>query len=556
MHITANKPLIRAIKILLLLILLSVWFPLHSTHIQTSYSKDPVQLEVDSRLSNYSVEPLAFEKIQSYSRGIRILQDVHIINAKTSGILLPGGEVEFIEKNLVSTTIVHAKLPASVEGQLDLMALKRQGTSRIYIHCAFIVLGVFLLLWPAFKQGIKSVYRAPHGKLLTTYIILWAALMFWAAGLLSYNHGPDELLRFFSGFWYFNHTLPTSMNDPHFIAEAWGVNYLLGSPDLPFLVHYKLLNIFEAFFDAPLFLQVRYVQVAVVLFIMGITARFAGVNQAILFLGVFAVVPQASYLNLYATQDGFNLAIAMFALLYARYGKESLLLRTALAGIIILNTRQNYVLCLIPLAYFYLEQKQFKIKDCWRDVPWFALAGLLGGYKYWFDFYDQWSNGMSYVQYAMLHADENYKKLYAGVLAGHKNWHILSQPYWYFVAFASFFGVYGYLDFVLPVGYLLPVVIGFFYLLRATTRTGAILLVTMFLLSLAFLLYFNITFLPAAQGRYLYPFLACVPALLHNANKRLLWMIPLGLVISCLSLADFAAELPTYSREAIEVKKQ
>ena len=63
------------------------------------------------------------------------------------------------------------------------------------------------------------------------------------AATLPYNHGPDESAHIWSGeAGNLADTLPPSMASPIYYDPYWGWNYLIGAPDLTYLLTFKLAH--------------------------------------------------------------------------------------------------------------------------------------------------------------------------------------------------------------------------------------------------------------------------------------------------------------------------
>lgn len=509
-------------------------------HIQTRYEKLPQEVVVNSENKKLLIEPIPFEKKTDYTFGIRIRGNPQQIVTQNNSLFLPGGEIEFISSTLIVNTIVHANIPAAPTNTLNLSELKRQGSTVRYYHFTLPFALLFLALAYYAYRGYRSCTNQHYSGLFFFYLIFWAAALIYYSWVLTYYHGPDESRRFFSGAWYINHLLPISLDDHYFIEPTWGMNYVLSSPDWGLLFSFKLANILAYVIDQPFYILVRVAQVILAIGIIGLIALIASYSHALLAFGIFAIIPEASYLLTYVTQDGLNLLFCMFALLFAKYGKLRPAVKTAIAGIIILNTRQSYAMISgLCLAYIYLESKEFKISACIKDIPILAIACLVGSYKYIYCYLDQWQHHTSYTLLAMEHATDRIKQSYRHMLYGHIDCSVFHDFRWYMTSFISFFGVYGLMTHVVYFDLIVLVAYMFIILLRCTPKKYVPLLLVSIFLSILGSLLFSATFDYQPQGRILFTFLSVIPCLLINFEKKLVFMVPLGLIVFASTMYEF-----------------
>ncbi|MEI6729860.1 MAG: hypothetical protein WCL30_01250 [Pseudomonadota bacterium] len=534
-----KKYAIKCVLLLALICILSIIFPKTGVNIQADYSKDEVPAASSFGEKYYKTEPFPFINTEKYTFAIRVSGIPDHISSRDDSLFSPNGEVEFYSSNLLYSQIKAAKLPAEKVKDIDLLTLRKQGIQKTYYHFSLIPLVLLMLALPYLYKSLKIAAAQPQGYWFFACFLTWLAMQFWAATFLPYYHGSDAWRHFFSGAWYFNHILPISLDDKYFIEPVWGMNYAISSADWGYLFSFKLAAILDYFLNSPLVINVRYAQIIISAAIVLITVYFVGFWQAFLVLTIYSIVPQSTYINLYTTLDSYAFIAAIFALLYGRYGKQKILTRTCIAIIILLNTRQHYLLCLLPLAYFYLEEKKYNIKAIIKDTPWIFAAFAIGSYKILYMHWDQWQHHTTYLQVSMAHANEVVGKSYTKLINNTIEYDMFFYMPWYITTLLSFFGVFGQTRCVMPLGNFAICCALFLYLNTHVKAKDGFVLIIVLLVNIVLSLLMSAGYSYEPQGRYIFPFLATVPAMLYNYNTRLKIIFPVGIIIAAMFVFDF-----------------
>ena len=377
---------------------------------------------------------------------------------------------------------------------------------------AFSILPVLLVFGPIlsalFLYRIRR-YLAAHRFLVLGMLCVCIALAFLALSL-PYNHGPDELSHLFSGQWYLTHLVPPSIDSPVFYDIVWGWDYVVSSPDLTYVLIFKLAHCIEMLQPMDLYRSARLSQIVWLFVLFLLVIRFAKLQVAWAYLLSILIVPQIAYTTTYVNGDALSyfLTIAALGVLLAPKAVD---IRAVIpvSLFILCNTKTNY-LVLLPVA-LYLLYRQYGFKY-W---PYVAMGLVIGSYRRVFTVIDEHMAGRSYLQNELLHCAPSVRDR---LLNGKLDYSVIIRPDFYLTSLKSLYAKFGYMSFSLPwyfyvIGACLAIL-----LILANDRREKLLLAAVLVVNFASSEYFSMSIGYQPQGRYLLP---AVSLLFLMAVKRI-----------------------------------
>jgi len=375
-----------------------------------------------------------------------------------------------------------------------LRALPLESVSTAYSICPVLyVLGP--ILFALFLYRIRRDLAAHRSLVLGMFCV--CMFLSFLALTLPYNHGPDEETHIFSGQWYLTHLWPPSIASPVFYDAYWGWNYVVGSPDLTYLLTFKLAHGIEMLHPVDLYRAARIAQIAVLFGAFLLVLRFTRVHVAWAFLLSAVLVPQIAYTVTYVNGDALSyfLSIAALGILLAPKDLDSRI-AIPVSLFVLCNTKTNY-LVLLPVA-LYILYRQYGFKY-W---PYVAGGLAIASYRRVFTLLDEHLVGRSFLQNELLHCSASVRDR---LLSGRLEYATIISPEFYETSLKSLYAKFGYMTFSLPwyfyvVGASLAIL-----LILANDRRERILIAVVFVMNLGISEYFSMSLAYQPQGRYLFP---------------------------------------------------
>lgn len=429
-----------------------------------------------------------------------------------------------------------------------------------HLNWDWMFLSLFALLAVTAIQGYRRLIDpAITAPLLAFTVTL--ALSFALSLSLRFDHGPDEAMHFGSFFWYTEHLRPPSIawNDDVYLHPLWQSNYILGaSADLTYLMTARLAVLLGWILPSfePLYL-LRLSQLTMVAAGAGLCARYAGVSFATAYMLAWAVIPQLTYTATYLNGDVLSFVIAFVSCALILNQSRTSLIPLLIAIFLLLNLKTNYQILIAILGAGWLLHAFRERAVCWRTVIIVCAAIPLMLYRRLFNYWDEHAAGQSYVQVAHQRVLSNasassethnlpveyVQTVYERILQGPSQfeWHTLWNTDWYVSSAWSFFGVFGYMDFAVPVAYLVLSIAAFFYVVKLASTTAAHrwMLASCAMLVLFASLYYSVSQGYQAQGRYLFPFACLAFALASRGIQKNAALLAFSVVSTIVALTQF-----------------
>jgi hypothetical protein len=379
-----------------------------------------------------------------------------------------------------------------IDISLDSLDVSHTETSIVFTPLLVVVLifGSTLVLW-------RIRYRIAQRATILLAMVAICTFLGMMALTLPYDHGPDEALHCLSGIWYLDNDRPPSIDDAIFYHPYWGVNYLIGSPDLTYWVTFHAASALNYMSGFDVFREARLAQIAIVFGGFVVVLAYADRHFAWSYLLSLLVLPQLAYASTYVNGDvlSFFLAFIAFALLVSKVYLPWMAISSLF--FVVAGLKLNYYV-LVPVA-FYLVYARYGRKA----LP-AALGGfLLGSYKIVFTLVDCHAIGRSLLANQILHATNPEFK--ARLLHPYVQWSVLSDEKFYQMTLKSLYGVFGYLSYPLPWFYYCVGVLLFCILVAKNAWRNNFLFAGVLTLNMAASLFFSSTYAYQAQGRYLFP---------------------------------------------------
>lgn len=387
-------------------------------------------------------------------------------------------------------------------------------------------------------RGYLTLVRTTDIQVLFGFAAAMAVAlgMCLAFGLaIGTGHGPDEVMHYPSYFWYQEHLRPPSLNDPVYLQKVWQSSYILGAGgDLTYLLTARTESLLALLFPhlEPL-ISMRLAQLLLVCTGLGIAVLLFGAGGGLAYLSSWLIVPQLTYTATYLNGDvlSFVLGFLAFGILLIKAPKNGWWVLPAL--FLLFNLKANYLVlvALLPIVWICIPSSRIHPR-----LPWIlglALCSPLILYRRLFNWVDQRSAGTSYLQSSYdrlielrdttLHPFSYARQSYERRLAGTSSfdWNVLTDPNWYAMSFRSMFGVFGYMEFAVPLWLLAPSVALFALTVWYAAKDGrqAVVIVAVALFSVAASLFYSVSEGYQPQGRYLFPIL-CVVFLLARVGLQ------------------------------------
>lgn len=409
---------------------------------------------------------------------------------------------------------------------------------------------LFLILAVAVWQG--------YARLKSTNIVLpvfgFAALMTvvaalcWAAPL---DHGPDEFMHLPSYFWYIDHLRPPSiyLDDPAYLNLIWQTSYILGaSGDLTYLLTAKLYNLIAWMVPhIDTISAFRLAQFALILAGAGLLARLFDTSVVIAYLLAWMIVPQLSYTATYLNGDSLSFVLGFIGVALLIKNRDRAVSAVVIALFLFVNTKANYlVLVLLTPLLLWDHIRQLGAKGTFRYALKIAPFLPIVFYRRILNYLDAKAAGTGFVELAyerLLQNTDPYvspfslaRASYERILGGwaYYDWSVLTNLDWYYTSVYSFFGIFGYMNFRIPLPVLLPCMMAFAVVTVMAVRgrpINRLIVPAVIVLALAASLSYSITEGYQAQGRYLFAvicviFLLARKALSVHANRFALVVLP------------------------------
>lgn len=337
------------------------------------------------------------------------------------------------------------------------------------------------------------------------------------AATLPYNHGPDESAHIWSGQWYLAHTLPPSMASPIYYDPYWGWNYLIGAPDLTYLLTFKLAHAIDMLGVMDLYRAARISQLVLIFGCFLLSLRFTKVQVAWAFLLSAALIPQIAYTMTYVNGDALSYFLSLAALGLIVVPKEvDTRVATVAAIFILCNVKVNYIV-LIPVA-LYLIYRRYGL--AWW--PYVAIGGLLGSYKRVFAYVDSHNLGRTFLQNELLHCSPAF---HTRLLRGGLDYGVLSNGDFYKSSMTSLYAVFAALNYRFPWYFYVVGLCVLVLLLLTNNWEDRLLILGCFAANIVMSLYFSMSVDYQPQGRYLLPTLTVLflSSAKHDNVKKYLW---------------------------------
>lgn len=392
--------------------------------------------------------------------------------------------------------------------------LKRRSVTTAYSACPLLyLLGPICIA--AYLYRFRQDLTAHPGVILgMAAVCLFLGLI---AATLPYNHGPDEAGHMSSGQWYLTHTLPPSMAAPIYYDAHWGWNYLIGGPDLTYLLTFKLAHAIDMLSAMDLYRAARVSQLILIFCCFLLSLRFTKIHVAWAFLLSAALIPQIAYTMTYVNGDtlSYFMSLAALGLIVAPKAVDSRL-ASAVAIFILCNVKVNYIV-LIPVA-LYLIYRRYGM--AWW--PYVAIGALFGSYKRVFAYADSHTIGRTFLQNELLHCSPAF---HDRLLRGGLDYEVLSNGEFYKTSMKSLYAVFAALNYRFPWYFYAVGLVVIVLLLISNNWEERLLILGCFAANLALSLYFSMSLDYQPQGRYLLPTLTVLFLLSarHDNVKKYLW---------------------------------
>ena len=390
---------------------------------------------------------------------------------------------------------------------------------RLSVHTVYSACPILYLLGPICIAAYLYRFRRDLTAHLGVTLGMCAVCVFIGllAATLPYNHGPDESAHIWSGQWYLTHTLPPSMASPIYYDAYWGWDYLIGSPDLTYLLTFKLAHAIDMLGAMDLYTEARVSQLLLIFGCFLLTLRFTRVHVAWACLLSAVLIPQIAYTMTYVNGDALSyfMSLAALGLVAAPKAVDSRV-ATVVAIFILCNVKLNYIV-LIPVA-LYLIYKHYGL--AWW--PYVVVGGLLGSYKRVFAYVDSHNIGRTFLQNELLHCSPAF---HDRLLRGGLDYGVLSNSDFYKMSLKSLYAVFAALNYRFP-WYFYVFGLGVVLLLLVTNNwEDRLLILGCFVANLALSLYFSMSIEYQPQGRYLIPTLTVLflSAAKHDKVNKYLW---------------------------------
>ncbi|EXJ15994.1 hypothetical protein [Imhoffiella purpurea] len=393
-------------------------------------------------------------------------------------------------------------------------------------------------------RAAMSDERAGDRMALMFSLLVYCIASYVGIALLPTTLAPDELLHIESAKWYVDHFLPPSATSDLYRSPYWGTNYVLGFPDLSYLLIAKAATVIEVLFPVDWSSSLRYAQLLIVmllaLFVAAITDRRVVTSLVLLFL----CVPQIVFVSHYFNGDLLNLFMALVVISVA--WSESLRVRSRILLVLVigLQLKTHYLAICLPYALLGLYSSLClsegeRISTVMKRYPLTILSGvLLGGWRNIANWMDYLYSGVSFRDAQLQHADP----AYVAILSAPPRIEVLFDSDWYLSSFLSLYGVLGGMNYFLDYGFYF-FGLGFFVFcaLYLVPGWGARFLSFGFiLLNVTASLYYSVTTDYQAQGRYLFPSLLIFLFLAaRTANPILYPLFFVGVFVSAVAWVGF-----------------
>jgi len=316
---------------------------------------------------------------------------------------------------------------------------------------------------------------------------------------LPFNHGPDEYTHIFSASWYVEHVLPPNTHSDIWLEPNYGINYILFSPDLTYLLTFKVAQLFEYYGSLGDLNSLRLSQFFIFIFLLIMIARHDK-KYGYFMLLLPLLIPQVAYIFTYINGDILSLAFLAYSVVVIM-NKTKLDFELSVAIFVIFNLKLNYtVIGLLFVLYFFLKNfKSFNLYTYIVGIVILIVSNYKKIYTLTFD-----KNSMEIIlENASATRIEKLQNM-------NIDFSVMANVDWYISTLKSFFAVYGYMSYAFgTLIYILffLLIVYFSYKIFITNRYYFYTILFVLILNLIASLYYSASYDYQAQGRYLFPFL-------------------------------------------------